>query len=212
MRVSDSSRVLFVHVPKNAGSSIDWTFDHEVPDARKVAEVNRHSPLARLREAEPDLAEYWSFGFVRNPWARMVSWFSMMQKIFAREAAGVPRVVDKLQRKPVGWDLFRPITKDFATFVLEGPQSVPRIGRPQIEWLETEAGDRVDFIGRVEDFHTDFAVVRERLGLPATQEIPSRNKSQHGHYSDYYTDETRQRVAEVYARDITEFGYSFESG
>jgi len=211
MRVSDSSRVLFVHVPKNGGSSVDWTFDHEVPDARRISERGRHSTYRKLLRTEPGLADYWSFGFVRNPWARMVSWFSMMQNIFANETAGRPRTLDKLERKPGVWEPVRPIATDFETFVLEGTRTVPRFARAQVDWLETRKGKRVDFIGRVENFHADFAVAREQLGLPPTQEVPRVNKSRHGHYSDYYTDETRKRVAEVYARDISEFGYTFDS-
>ena len=36
MRVSDSRRVLFVHVPKTGGSTIDHLFDEEIDDARRV--------------------------------------------------------------------------------------------------------------------------------------------------------------------------------
>ena len=37
-----------------------------------------------------------------------------------------------------------------------------------------------------------------------------RNPSSHGHYSDYYDDETREIVAEYMAADIRHFGYAFE--
>jgi hypothetical protein len=93
--------------------------------------------------------------------------------------------------------------------VLEGTREVDRLHRPQIRWLVDPEGTRVDFIGRVENFVADGNVLRERLGLPPLEEFPRKNLSPHGHYSDYYNDETRKRVAEVFAEDIDAFGYTY---
>jgi hypothetical protein len=65
----------------------------------------------------------------------------------------------------------------------------------------------VDFIGRYENLAADYAVVKERLSLSA--DLPHTNRSSHGSYRDYYTDETRAIVADRYARDIAHFGYRF---
>jgi hypothetical protein len=70
-------------------------------------------------------------------------------------------------------------------------------------------GGTVDFIGRLETFARDVAVVRERLGLPPTEDVPHLNRSRRGSYRDYYNDATRKRVAEVFAKDIDAFGYTF---
>ena len=71
------------------------------------------------------------------------------------------------------------------------------------------APDReVDFVGRTETFADDLAHVERRLGGEPVH-VPHRNKSPHGSYRDYYTDATRAKVAEVYARDLEAFGYTF---
>lgn len=209
MRASDSRRVLFVHVPKTGGSTIDAMFDTEVTDARKVDGFARHSPYGRLLKHEPELVDYWSFGFVRNPWARMVSWWSMISAVFARADAGHQRAIDKIARHPEAWLPEGEFRHDFERFVLEGTEKIPKVGRPQIRTLSSD--DRsVDFIGRIESFEKDVNVVRERLGLPRLEQVPRRNRSSHGHYSDYYNDATRRKVADVYAADIEAFGYRFE--
>lgn len=65
MRVSDSNKILFVHNPKTAGASIETIFDRRMPDARRP--YARHETLSAILTREPDLTDYWIFGFVRNP-------------------------------------------------------------------------------------------------------------------------------------------------
>jgi hypothetical protein len=39
--------------------------------------------------------------------------------------------------------------------------------------------------------------------------LPHVNRSKHSSYRDYYDDVTRKRVAQVFAKDIDAFGYTF---
>jgi hypothetical protein len=44
---------------------------------------------------------------------------------------------------------------------------------------------------------------------PVPDEIPQWNMGQHTHHRDYYTPELRDRVGNLFARDIQVFGYDF---
>jgi len=209
MRRSDSRRVLFVHIPKTGGSTVDHIFDREVADARGGRAGQRHATYQELVRTEPHLERYWSFGFVRNPWARMVSWWAFGGAVVARAARGMEGAVAHFRTNPERWAPFEAYCGDFRRFVLEGTEAVERFGQPQVRWLTKPDGGLVDFVGRVETFEDDLNVLREHLGLQPVVTHRRKNRSPHGHYQDYYDDETRTRVAEVFADDVEAFGYTF---
>ncbi|MEQ4549474.1 sulfotransferase family 2 domain-containing protein [Nocardioides kribbensis] len=88
MVISDSARLLFVHVQKTGGSTIQRALEPALPDARQVKGIDRHAMLGGILRAEPDLTPYWTVGFVRNPWARMLSWFRMVERFRDTERDG----------------------------------------------------------------------------------------------------------------------------
>ena len=209
MRVSDTNRVLFVHVPKTGGSTVDLIFDTEVKDSRKVEGARRHDTYGQLLALEPQLSAYWSCGLVRNPWARMVSWWAMTVDMYDRAERGAERARTKVEHRRRIWGPLGKYREDFPTFVMEGTAHVKRLRVPQLKRLIDTEGRQVDFIGRVENFVSDVNVIRGKVGLDPVEELPRRNRSKHGHYSDYYDNRSRERVAELYAMDIEAFGYTF---
>lgn len=208
MLISDSHRVLFIHVPKTGGVTVETVVREGVDDLRDLG-PGRHPRLRWVLNQEPGLVDYWTFGFVRNPWSRMVSWWSMIDRWNHRlgPASGKPQVE---QDGPRGGNrLWRAVAAydGFEEFILRGTAELPRLATPQVDFLHTRRKN-ADFIGRTERLAEDLQVVQHRLGLPL-EAPPRRNSWTKGPWQDYYDDRTRQRIAEVYAKDIAEFGYTF---
>lgn len=63
-------KVVFVHIPKNAGSTVERTLDTEQSCHASASECERCNPLAWNRS--------YTFATVRNPLARLVSMFEYM--------------------------------------------------------------------------------------------------------------------------------------
>ena len=63
MVINEQHKFIFVHVYRTAGSSIDQAFDGHINN------IPTHTKLEDI----PNWEDYFSFGFIRNPWDRMVS-------------------------------------------------------------------------------------------------------------------------------------------
>ncbi len=217
MVISDSARLLFVHVQKTGGSTIHNRLTEVLPDARQVKGVDRHGTLGQILRAEPELSTYWTFGIVRNPWARMLSWFRMVERFRDSEQDGESRLDRKNQ-------FIRSVAEtcpDFESFIMKGLDEFSRLQTPQWRYLATKTR-RADMIGRQESLEADLRAVQARFDIPweplksvnidrtrpdyqAGPELGGRDTR----YRSEYTDEMARRVEAAFARDVTAFGYEF---
>ena len=189
---SRDHNLIFIHVPKCAGTTINSAI---------LAAVNRGKPTPALRlkrqgthtravnvrkiVGERDWERCWSFGVVRNPWERLVSFYAFLR---LRE-----RISGKIS---------------FQSWLVSSPRRVDRVKRTaQSSWLCD--GDRqiVDTIFRFEHLDKVQKALSEHLGQRIT--FAWYKKTDHGDYPDFYDARTRAWVERVHAEDIERFGYEF---
>lgn len=211
MLISDSHRFLFVHVQKTGGSTIDNNLSASLGDVRRIAEAHRHAPLERLLQLEPGLADYWTAGFVRNPWARMLSWWRMVERFRDGAERGVERYLDHLQRNRFVAGIIEQ-HPDFESFVLHATEEHPRLRKPQVEFMNAPGfgqGRSADFVGRQETLEDDLRVIYDHLGLEWVELQSVNIDPGRPDYRDVYTPATRDRIAELFAADLAAYGYEF---
>lgn len=183
----------FIRIPKTGGTSIISvieSLDHEHRDKLTYVCTDKHLNVIDLHDTS-------TFAFVRNPWDRAVSswkfgsWHDDWNMSFLEFCRNLKTL-----------DIY-PSTKIATSGLLL------HVCEQHTFVINEESGTRADFIGKFESLQQDFNTVCSMVDLPP-QTLPHLNRTNHKHYTEYYNDETKQIVAECYARDIEYFNYKFE--
>jgi hypothetical protein len=207
MIVSHRHRFVFAAVPKTGTHSVRQAlrghlgsedleqvglFENKVFPWPELAAVKHgHVGLAQLRPhlGEEKFASYFKFGFVRNPFARFVSYCAFVTRerdIFQRDPRAVMRHV-LFERPPEAHILFQPQHTVLA---------------------DREGRLLADQAYRVEDMQAGYDAACARIGIPPSA-LGQVNGSKHGEYRQYYDQPLRDAVAARYRGDLELFGYDF---
>lgn len=208
--ISRQHHCIFVHIPRTGGASIEnviWPGERSEADlwmgfVRPHYNKYQTGGLQHLyarhirREVGEDIFhDFFKFAFVRNPWDRLVSQYSY------------------LERRPDLREFMQvPEGTPFSDYIQLAFDSGHVQAAPQADFIYGEDGELlVDFIGRFERLAQDAATVFERIGLDEAS-LPAANASQRARdYRSYYDSASAQRVADLYARDIEKFNYRFDT-
>ena len=221
MLLSDSRKVLFVHIQKTGGETVAGILAKHAPDIRRLGAKHEFASFGKLKLGAA-WNDYFKFAFVRNPWDRLVSWYSMIRRatrITWFDALLSSRKRSHLRQRTSNpmWRYFYENCSSFEEFIKNCTGEVEAakgalysFAYNQLDYLEDGNGSiLVDFIGRFENFPEDLHTVAMKAGIQLGR-ITHTNVSVHRHYSTYYTSELEKIVRERFARDIECFGYDFE--
>jgi hypothetical protein len=168
-----------------------------------------HEGVTEIAARGVDISKYYSFGFVRNPWARLASWYVMFRN---NPLANTNNAF---------WNYVRPGLDTFDKFltytdIIVADTNVPRgITRPQCRYFQKDGIIVVSRIFKYEEFrqavrslekHLTKGLFPRRLRL----HVPLLNKFEDYDYKDFYNAQSRRLVASWYEEDIDIFGYTFD--
>ena len=179
---------VFVHINKTGGTSIE----------RALGAPFQHLTALELRQrlGQRRWGNRFSFGFVRNPWDRVVSHYHYRVKTNQTGLAERPIPFEEWVVRAYG-------DRDPSYY------DQPKMFMAQYRWLSDGEGRQiVDFVGRFERLHDDFAEVCRRLGVEAS--LPHLKTSVHRDYRELYSAETRDVIGHRFEGDIARYGYEFD--
>jgi hypothetical protein len=214
MIVSPQRGYVFVHIPKTGGTSLALALEaraarddiligdtpkavkrrgrwQALPGAEHLGKHARLLDLERVLGAQA-LDAMKVFTIVRNPWDRMVSYYTWLQgQGFKHPSVALAQSLC------------------FSDFIRH-----PQIAQP---WQRMDAAQYVtrgdgriqcDLFLRLEHLAEDAARLETLIGV-RLGELTMENRSERGAYAGYYSDEDRAWVERLSAADIARFGYVF---
>ncbi len=223
MPISHDKKFIFVHLVKTAGDSIEKSlglqkdnelYGFEDKEGKYYKNIGgmflnsikgidggmkclQHLTASQIkgRYSEEIWNSYYKFSFVRNPWDIVVSQYSY--------------IIQNRKDLYKVWGVNQ--STSFHDFVMNAkvgcfPQFMFLCS--QYDCLVDENGDvLVDFIGRFENLEQDFKKVCEKIGIEV--DLKKTNSTDRGNYRDYYDEETKKRISDIFKKDIEYFSYEF---
>lgn len=191
------NRIIFIHVPKVAGNGIIKSLYGKGSSG--------HNKLIKYKKFDKEkYKSYFKFGFVRNPWDRLVSAY------FYLKQGGMERLDYEFSTKYLSkYETFQEFVLDMQNEGIRKKIMAWYHFVPQYEFLCDDYGAvGVDFLGRIENIEEDFNELKRILNKEQAS-LQKHNKSSHKNYIYYYDSNTRRIVGEIYEKDIEMFKYRF---
>ena len=207
--ISHFHEAVFIHIPKNAGQSIELTFltdlglswNQRAPLLlRPRVDCDNDSPprLAHLTGSQytelkymtPEMFDsYYKFCVCRNPWDRAFS----LYKYLTTQSKPFKRFVIE--------DFEQEIYREKQWFAMSQSKFI----------LDKNKNLLVDEIIRFENLDSDFKKIAAKVCLKKelTHANKSKNKGKKG-YQEVYCKESKKIIADLYADDIELLGYKFD--
>lgn len=191
MTLSHKLKFIFIHVHRTGGSTLISLLKSEL--GHDVEVLSQHGNAATLEKLQlENHPEYFTFGFVRNPWERLLSWYLLINKESPR-----PLETDRAE---------------FELFLDEERAAEPSdkyFHYNQLDYFPKNHEAIENFkIFRYENYEQEVENIFNLLQIPKFS-IEKHNGTKAIDYRDYYSEKSKLWVEQNCQRDIEFFNYSF---
>jgi hypothetical protein len=223
--INHTYRFLFVHIPKNAGTSVAMALqpimgyrDQEIggtelgqaiaPYFRRRFGIGKHATLREVRSViGPGPAdEYRSFCVIRDPFERAASTYRFLRRW--QDWQTIDRWREHAQRFMACATLDEFIDSEF--FQTPGPD---RLLEPQMSWLEGPSGEPagIDRMLRLEYLEEELPSLMASFGVPDARRVirlPHANRSDVRSTNRDLSERSVRILLDRYAADFEHLGYA----
>ena len=183
--IIDQHKVIFIHIPKNAGTSIETFFEN----SSFRIQPNKHDTAHEIKRKFPNAYNSYSkLAIIRNPYDRMVSWYFYLERQALKHVKDYGRSINNYN------------IIEFKKWIDEPLQfwyDPIHYLDPQHTWLD-ETVKIIKFENLNEELNKFFG---EKIDLPII------NKTNHKHYLNYYNKRSLNIVYNRYKEDFKKYNY-----
>tara|TARA_R100001594_G_scaffold108127_1_gene142765 strand:- start:94 stop:669 length:576 start_codon:yes stop_codon:yes gene_type:complete len=188
--IINEHKTIFIHIPKNAGTSIESIFK---PCVKLNKLIDRHATIYDIKNKLPNIyKKYNKFAIVRNPYERMVSWYHYLK------TATNARTIITLKTWDASFNEWVDNIEEVTAKYLPNHLTLEKeLLKPQYNWVdETVTILKYENLNKELNcfFNKDFC-------------LPIKNKTKHNNYLDYYNNESLNIVYNKYKEDFKKYNY-----
>jgi hypothetical protein len=205
--ISHAKKFIFFAVPKTGTHAVrellsphkgpdDWEqqtlFGEQLLPIPEIAKIQHGHISAQQIAPYLDVSiwqNYFKFAIVRNPFDRFISicfFLNRKNPMFVETPLQWMKSAIKVQR--------------FRQRILVKPQYQ--------QLIDGQGNIAMDYVGRYETLQESVDEICQQLQLETTP-LQKRNTSEHSEYREYYDDELRSAVENIYQEDLRRFNYSY---
>lgn len=187
--------IIFIHITKNAGTSITKSFDMNPIDRKN--NIRKHYTAKQIVSIIGD--EAWKtahkFTVVRNPWDRMLSYYFYRQRtnkddFDANNATFEEWLKHYEEQNLLGGNL--------------------QMGRTQFDWLTIDENTiDINTVIKFENLETEILQFAKMVNVEIPQLEKINISIRDRDYRKYYSTETKNIISKYYEKDIDTFKYIF---
>jgi len=191
MIIAHNLKLIFIHVQRTGGTALSNILRQKLGGNFDILSQHHNAKTLDTIFLE-NYSDYYTFGFTRNPWSRILSWYSLIhfnnQKSLVEERKRFEEFIEL--------DFAADFTTQFFHY-------------NSLDYFSNKEGKLiVDKIFHYENLENEIRVLFNQFNLPLT-EIPLINETNPKNYKDYYTDKSRSLIAQKCKKDIEYFNYNF---
>ena len=175
--IIEEHKTIFVHIPKNAGTSIETYF----ANGSVRIQPEKHADIYEIKKKfKNSYNNYKKFTIIRNPYDKMVSWYFYLKRNLG-ENYNIIEFNEWIKDPSKFWHINDPIS----------------YLKPQFEWIDDTV--RIIKFENIDKEINEFFEKEINLSII--------NKSNHDHYSTYYNKESLNIIYNRYKEDFKKFNY-----
>lgn len=183
----ENPKCTFIHLEKNGGTSISQWMQKNCKGYRLSLKHGSYQKLKSPKKNFGDLGL--TFAVVRNPWDRVVSAYAYQTRKDQKRILKTTGVNNEIP--------------DFKTWL----KTIISFSHHYILTPQHPKIDGVDLVLRYEKLSDEFKQIQEFFNCH--EPLDNINASAHKNYQNYYDEETKDIISDVYQIDIEKYDYRF---